>query len=145
MKRVLNFIALVVTGAVTLISCTYNELTNPYGELNIIFDTEKVSLNAGEAIEVPFTVTGTDGAALDFEPSSDNSKVKCKLSKIDYDNAQGVILVSASKTISSDIEAQVFLKVSDSHHRKLTRFVDVSVTGNGGGGSGEEPLSLIHI
>lgn len=139
MKRVLNFIALVVTGAVTLISCTYNELTNPYGELNIIFDTEKVSLNAGEAIEVPFTVTGTDGAALDFEPSSDNSKVKCKLSKIDYDNAQGVILVSASKTISSDIEAQVFLKVSDSHHRKLTRFVDVSVTGNGGGGSGEEP------
>lgn len=139
MKRVLNFIALVVTGAVTLISCTYNELTNPYGELNIIFDTEKVSLNAGETIEVPFTVTGTDGAALDFEPSSDNSKVKCKLSKIDYDNAQGVILVSASKTISSDIEAQVFLKVSDSHHRKLTRFVDVSVTGNGGGGSGEEP------
>lgn len=139
MKRVLNFIALVVTGAVTLISCTYNELTTPYGELNIIFDTEKVSLNAGEAIEVPFTVTGTDGAALDFEPSSDNSKVKCKLSKIDYDNAQGVILVSASKTISSDIEAQVFLKVSDSHHRKLTRFVDVSVTGNGGGGSGEEP------
>lgn len=139
MKRVLNFIALVVTGAVTLISCTYNELTNPYGELNIIFDTEKVALNAGEAIEVPFTVTGTDGAALDFEPSSDNSKVKCKLSKIDYDNAQGVILVSASKTISSDIEAQVFLKVSDSHHRKLTRFVDVSVTGNGGGGSGEEP------
>lgn len=139
MKRVLNFIALVVTGAVTLISCTYNELTKPYGELNIIFDTEKVSLNAGEAIEVPFTVTGTDGAALDFEPSSDNSKVKCKLSKIDYDNAQGVILVSASKTISSDIEAQVFLKVSDSHHRKLTRFVDVSVTGNGGGGSGEEP------
>ena len=139
MKRVLNFIALVVTGAVTLISCTYNELTNPYGELNIIFDTEKVSINAGEAIEVPFTVTGTDGAALDFEPSSDNSKVKCKLSKIDYDNAQGVILVSASKTISSDIEAQVFLKVSDSHHRKLTRFVDVSVTGNGGGGSGEEP------
>lgn len=139
MKRVLNFIALVVTGAVTLISCTYNELINPYGELNIIFDTEKVSLNAGEAIEVPFTVTGTDGAALDFEPSSDNSKVKCKLSKIDYDNAQGVILVSASKTISSDIEAQVFLKVSDSHHRKLTRFVDVSVTGNGGGGSGEEP------
>lgn len=139
MKRVLNFIALVVTGAVTLNSCTYNELTNPYGELNIIFDTEKVSLNAGEAIEVPFTVTGTDGAALDFEPSSDNSKVKCKLSKIDYDNAQGVILVSASKTISSDIEAQVFLKVSDSHHRKLTRFVDVSVTGNGGGGSGEEP------
>ncbi len=139
MKRVLNFIALVVTGAVTLISCTYNELTNPYGELNIIFDTEKVSLNAGEAIEVPFTVTGTDGAALDFEPSSDNSKVKCKLSKIDYDNAQGVILVSASNTISSDIEAQVFLKVSDSHHRKLTRFVDVSVTGNGGGGSGEEP------
>lgn len=139
MKRVLNFIALVVTGAVTLISCTYNELTNPYGELNIIFDTEKVFLNAGEAIEVPFTVTGTDGAALDFEPSSDNSKVKCKLSKIDYDNAQGVILVSASKTISSDIEAQVFLKVSDSHHRKLTRFVDVSVTGNGGGGSGEEP------
>lgn len=139
MKRVLNFIALVVTGAVTLISCTYNELTNPYGELNIIFDTEKVSLNAGEAIEVPFTVTGTDGVALDFEPSSDNSKVKCKLSKIDYDNAQGVILVSASKTISSDIEAQVFLKVSDSHHRKLTRFVDVSVTGNGGGGSGEEP------
>lgn len=139
MKRVLNFIALVVTGAVTLISCTYNELTNPYGELNIIFDTEKVSLNAGEAIEVPFTVTGTDSAALDFEPSSDNSKVKCKLSKIDYDNAQGVILVSASKTISSDIEAQVFLKVSDSHHRKLTRFVDVSVTGNGGGGSGEEP------
>lgn len=139
MKRVLNFITLVVTGAVTLISCTYNELTNPYGELNIIFDTEKVSLNAGEAIEVPFTVTGTDGAALDFEPSSDNSKVKCKLSKIDYDNAQGVILVSASKTISSDIEAQVFLKVSDSHHRKLTRFVDVSVTGNGGGGSGEEP------
>lgn len=139
MKRVLNFIALVVTGAVTLISCTYNELTNPYGELNIIFDTEKVSLNAGETIEVPFTVTGTDGAALDFEPSSDNSKVKCKLSKIDHDNAQGVILVSASKTISSDIEAQVFLKVSDSHHRKLTRFVDVSVTGNGGGGSGEEP------
>lgn len=139
MKRVFNIIALVVTGAMTLISCTYNELTNPYGELNIIFDTEKVSLNAGEAIEVPFTVTGTDGAALDFEPSSDNSKVKCKLSKVDYDNAQGVILVSASKTISSDIEAQVFLKVSDSHHRKLTRFVDVSVTGNGGGGSEEEP------
>ena len=139
MKRILNLIALIVTGAVTLISCTYNELTDSYGELNIIFDTEKVSLNAGESIEVPFTVTGTDGAALDFEPSSDNSKIKCKLSKIDYDNAQGVILVSASKTISSDLEAQVFLKVSDSHHRKLSRFVDVSVTGNGGGGSEDEP------
>ncbi|HCQ73022.1 MAG TPA: hypothetical protein DIT75_06505, partial [Rikenellaceae bacterium] len=139
MKRILNLIALIVTGAVTLSSCTYNELTDSYGELNIIFDTEKVSLNAGESIEVPFTVTGTDGAALDFEPSSDNSKIKCKLSKIDYDNAQGVILVSASKTISSDLEAQVFLKVSDSHHRKLSRFVDVSVTGNGGGGSEDEP------
>lgn len=138
MKRFLYyFISLMITGAAAFVGCTYNEMTSPYGELNIIFDTEKVVLNAGESIELPFTVTGTDGAALDFEPSSDNSKLKCKLSKVDYDNAQGVILVSASKTISSDIEAQVFLKVSDSHQRKLTRFVDVSVTGNGGGGSDE--------
>ena len=127
-----------ITGAAVFVGCTYNEMTSPYGELNIIFDTEKVVLNAGESIELPFTVTGTDGAALDFEPSSDNSKLKCRLSKVDYDNAQGVILVSASKTISSDLEAQVFLKVSDSHHRKLTRFVDVSVIGNGGSG-GEDP------
>ena len=127
-----------ITGAAAFVGCTYNEMTSPYGELNIIFDTEKVVLNAGESIELPFTVTGTDGAALDFEPSSDNSKLKCRLSKVDYDNAQGVILVSASKTISSDLEAQVFLKVSDSHHRKLTRFVDVSVIGNGGSG-GEDP------
>ncbi len=137
MKRLIKLITIFVIGVSALAGCTYNEFDSQFGELNIIFDTEEVALNAGESIEIPFTVTGTDGAALDFEPSSDNSKLKCKLSKVDYDNAQGVILVSASKTISSDIEAQVFLKVSDSHQRKLTRFVDVSVTGNGGGGSDE--------
>lgn len=69
MKRFLYyFISLTITGAAAFVGCTYNEMTSPYGELNIIFDTEKVVLNAGESIELPFTVTGTDGAALDFEP-----------------------------------------------------------------------------
>ncbi len=132
MKNILKLAALSVTGAVTLIGCTYNEMVSPYGELDIIFDIEEVTLNAGETFEIPFTVTGSEGAALDFEPSSDNSRLTCKLGMVDYDNAQGVIRLTASKSIPADQEAQVFLKVSDSHQRKLTRFVDVTLVGNGG-------------
>jgi hypothetical protein len=132
MKNFLRTISFMVIGAAAAVGCTYNELQDSYGELNILFDSEEVVLNAGESIDIPFTVTGSEGAALDFEPSSDNSKLTCKLSEVDYANDQGVIRISASKTISNDLEAQVFLKVSDSHNRKLTRFVDVSVIGNGG-------------
>ena len=54
MKRFLYyFISLMITGAAAFVGCTYNEMTSPYGELNIIFDTEKVVLNAGESIELP--------------------------------------------------------------------------------------------
>ena len=133
MRRFLKLAALLTTGAVTLIGCTYNEMVSPYGELDIIFDIEEVTLNAGETFEIPFTVTGSEGAALDFEPSSDNSKLTCKLGMVDYDNAQGVIRLTAAKSIPTDQEAQVFLKVSDSHQRKLTRFVDVTLIGNGKG------------
>lgn len=138
MNRFINRVLLFVIGAAALIGCTYNEMTDSYGELDILFDTEDVVLNAGESIEIPFTVTGTEGAAIDLEPYTDNSRLTCKLSKVDYGNSQGVIRLTASKAISKDLEAQVFLKVSDSHHRKLTRFVDVTVIGNGSGG-GEDP------
>jgi hypothetical protein len=137
MKNLLKKISAIVIGAVAMAGCTYNEIMESYGELDILFDTDEVALNAGETIDIPFTVTGSEGAALDFEPSSDNSKLTCKLKEVDYANAQGVIRVSASKSISNDLEAQVFLKVSDSHNRKLTRFVDVTVTGNGGSSSDE--------
>ena len=138
MKRLINLITIFVIGVSALAGCTYNEFDSQFGELNIIFDTEEVVIKAGETIELPFTVTGADGAALDFEPSTDNSKLTCRLGKVDYDNAQGVIRLSASRTIANDLEAQVFLKVSDSHNRKLSRFVDVSVIGNGGS-AGEDP------
>ncbi len=68
MNRFINRVLLFVIGAAALIGCTYNEMTDSYGELDILFDTEDVVLNAGESIEIPFTVTGTEGAAIDLEP-----------------------------------------------------------------------------
>lgn len=57
MNRFINRVLLFVIGAAALIGCTYNEMTDSYGELDILFDTEDVVLNAGESIEIPFTVT----------------------------------------------------------------------------------------
>ena len=69
MNRFINRVLLYVIGVAALIGCTYNEMTDSYGELDILFDTEDVVLNAGESIEIPFTVTGTEGAAIDLSPT----------------------------------------------------------------------------
>lgn len=140
MKRYILTILSIVSAA--LVGCTYVESPEPLSEFNILFDVEEVIIKAGDTIEIPFTVTGGDGAALDFSPSVDNGKITVKLAKVDYYKNQGVIKVIPPQNLSKDIEAQVFLSVSDSHGRKLTRFVDVTVIGNGkpddkedGGGS----------
>lgn len=130
MKRFFYIISLIVSTA--LAGCTYIETTEPLSEFDIIFDVDEVVIKAGENIEIPFTVTGADGKSLDFTPSSDNSKITVKIAKIDYGKNQGVIKVITPKSLSKDIEAQVFLSISDSHGRKLTRFVDLTVIANGG-------------
>lgn len=107
-------------------------MPEPLSEFDIIFDMDEVVIKAGENIEIPFTVTGGDGAALDYTPSTDNSKITVRLAKVDYGKGQGVIKVIPPKNLSKDIEAQVFLSISDSHGRKLTRFVDLTVIANGG-------------
>lgn len=127
--------------AAALCGCTFSliEPESQFDELDIFFDIEEVIMNAGDKVEIPFTVTGTNGVALDYTPSVENSKVSVKLAKLDYENCQGVIKVTAPKNLSNDIETQVFLTVSDSHNRKLTRFVDVTVVGNGGSDEPETP------
>lgn len=132
MKNILKLTALSVTAAVSLFGCTYNEIDSQYGELGIIFDTEEVVLNAGETFEIPFTVTGSEGAALDFEPSSDNSEADLRDWARLTTTTPRCHQADRPKSIPTDQEAQVFLKVSDSHQRKLTRFVDVTLVGNGG-------------
>lgn len=121
--------------------CTFSlvEPDDPLDELDILFDIEEVIMKAGDTVEIPFTVKGTNGVAMDYTPSVENSKVSVKLAKVDYENCQGVIKVIAPKNLAKDIETQVFLKVSDSHHRKLTRFVDVTVTANGGSDDPDGP------
>ena len=42
MNRFINRVLLFVIGAAALIGCTYNEMTDSYGELDILFDTEDV-------------------------------------------------------------------------------------------------------
>lgn len=129
MKRLLVFIILSISAVLT--SCTYIESPQPLSEFDILFDVEELVIKVGESVEIPFTVTGTDGKSLDYTPSVENSKVSVKIAKMDYDNAQGVIKVTAPKNLAKDIETQVFLTISDSHGRKLTRFVDLTVVGNG--------------
>lgn len=137
MKKLFYSIFIIVSTA--LAGCTYIEAPEELSEFDIIFDMDEVVINAGENIEIPFTVTGRDDAALDFTPSVDNSKITVRLAKVDYVKSQGVIKVIPPKNLSKDIEAQVFLTVSDSHGRKLTRFVDVKVVGNGGSDDPDEP------
>ncbi len=75
MKRFLYyFISLMITGAAAFVGCTYNEMTSPYGELNIIFDTEKVVLNAGESIRTSFTAQAPMVRRLTRTPSSNNGE-----------------------------------------------------------------------
>lgn len=130
MKKIIKSILIIISAA-AFVRCTYIDNSNSLSEFNILFDIKTVDIKAGETFEIPFTVTGSDGKALDFTPSVENSKVKTRLAKVDYDKCQGVILVIAPKNSLTDIETQVFLTVSDSHNRKLTRFVDVNIAGNG--------------
>lgn len=144
MKKLIYIILSMASTA--LLGCT-SVGTPELSEFNIIFDMDEVVINVGETIEIPFTVTGGDGKALDFTPSVDNSKITVKLAKLDYEKNQGVIKVIPPQNLSKDIEAQVFLSISDSHGRKLTRFVDVTVIangkpddgGSGGSGGGDKP------
>jgi len=138
MKRILQSLLIIVSAA-AFACCTYIETAEPLSEFDIMFDMDEVVIKAGDTIEIPFTVTGSDGKALDLTPSVDNSKVTVRLAKVDYKLGQGVIKVIAPKKLAEDIEAQVFLTVSDSHGRKLTRFVDLTVKGNGQTPDPDEP------
>ena len=137
MKRLFYTILLIISTA--LAGCTYIETAEQLSEFDIIFDMDEIVINTGETLEIPFTVTGRDGVALDFTPSVDNNKITVKLAKIDYEKSQGVIKVITPKNLSKDIEAQVFLSISDSHGRKLTRFVDLKVIANGGPDEPDNP------
>ena len=137
MKRLFYSILLIISTA--LAGCTYIETAEQLSEFDIIFDMDEIVINTGETLEIPFTVTGRDGVALDFTPSVDNNKITVKLAKIDYEKSQGVIKVITPKNLSKDIEAQVFLSISDSHGRKLTRFVDLKVIANGGPDEPDNP------
>ncbi|MCQ2141748.1 MAG: hypothetical protein MJY83_05325 [Bacteroidales bacterium] len=129
MKRIIFLIILSISAVFT--GCTYIETAKPLSEFDILFDVEELVIKVGESAEIPFTVTGTDGMALDFTPSVENTKVSVKIAKMDYTNAQGVIKVTAPENSAKNIETQVFLTISDSHGRKLSRFVDLTVEGNG--------------
>ena len=140
MKRLLYILTTIISAA-SIFGCTYVEFPKPLSEFDIIFDAENIVMQAGEVMEIPYTVTGSDGKALDFTPSSGDSKITVRLSKVDYENCQGVIRVIAPKNLLQDLESQVFLTVSDSHGRKLTRFVDIKVMGNGKAPQDDDPDS----
>ncbi|MCQ2180135.1 MAG: hypothetical protein MJY91_08570 [Bacteroidales bacterium] len=140
MKRLLYILTTIISAA-SVFGCTYVEFPKPLSEFDIIFDAENIVMQAGEVMEIPYTVTGSDGKALDFTPSSGDSKITVRLSKVDYENCQGVIRVIAPKNLLQDLESQVFLTVSDSHGRKLTRFVDIKVMGNGKAPQDDDPDS----
>jgi len=127
MRRLLYF--LLLAGAC---ACTTIEGFPNYSELDILFDADYLTMQAGETVEVPFTVTGSDGVTLSFTPSVNVTTFICKLAKVDYKTNQGVIKVTAPKTLSKDTEVQVTLKAFDSHSRKISRFMDILAKSNGG-------------
>lgn len=108
---------------------------NDYGDLGIFFDTSAPAVNPGQTLEIPFTVTGSEGATLSLVPSVDNDEYVCALGKVDYVNYQGIIKLTAPEVITEATEVKVSLTASDTHKRSLTKSVSVKVNAS-------EPLSI---
>ncbi len=94
---------------------------NDYGDLGIFFDTSAPAVNPGQTLEIPFTVTGSEGATLSLVPSVDNDEYVCALGKVDYVNYQGIIKLTAPEVITETTEVKVSLTASDTHKRSLTK------------------------
>lgn len=96
-----------------------------YGDLGIFFDADEFTLEAGGTLEIPFTVTGSEGATLNIEGVCSDQEIKAKTKyNAEY---QGNVTLTAPEIVVTDRSVKVTLTASDSHGRSLSKSVDVTV------------------
>lgn len=96
-----------------------------YGDLGIFFDADEFAVEAGGTLEIPFTVTGSEGATLNIEGVCSDQEIKAKTKyNAEY---QGTVTLTAPEIVVSDRNVKVTLTASDSHGRSLSKSVDVTV------------------
>lgn len=125
MNRIGRFI-IAALAACAVSACSPEENgDSKYGDLGIFFDADEFTVEAGGTLDIPFTVTGSEGATLNIEGSCDDPDFKVKTKyNADY---QGSVTLTAPEIVITDKDIQVKLTASDSHGRNFSKSVDVAV------------------
>ena len=96
------------------------------GELGIIIDADSPQAKPGEPIDIPFTITGVEGATIKVEATAGNPDftVSARL----RNESQGEIKFTAPAIVKEEGTVKVTLTATDkSHNREASESIDVKV------------------